>query len=110
NLCTHAWVAERAPQDLSILSTLPRLAVKARPATFAHTSRDEFARLYMDVGAPTYVWYQFRLQVEAGALYDRAGAGVVRRLFEAFRLDDEALARRLAARRDPGLAGGSPPV
>ena len=104
NLCTHAWVAERAPQDLSILSTLPRLAVKAPPATFAHTSRDEFERLYMDVGGPNYVWYQFRLQVEAGALYDRAGAGVVRRLFEAFRLDDEALARRLATDVDPGLA------
>jgi len=28
----------------------------------------------------------------------------VRRLFEAFRLDDEALARRLATDVDPGLA------
>lgn len=37
-------------------------------------------------------------------LYDRAGASAVRRLFDAFRLDGAALAARLAADVDPGLA------
>jgi hypothetical protein len=55
------------------------------------------------MGGPNYVWYQFRLQVEAQALYERAGTGVVRRLFDAFKLDDAALARRLSSDVDPDL-------
>ena len=64
-------------------------------------------RLITPSFAMDYVWYQFRLQLEAAALYDRAGPAVVRRLFEAFRLDDAALARRLDADVDPGLAAFS---
>jgi hypothetical protein len=104
NLCLHAWVAERSPNDLELLTTLPRLAGKAPAGTFEHTSRDDFERLYSNVGGPNYVWYQFRLQVQAGELYERAGAAAVRRLFDAFRLDDAALASRLATDVDPGLA------
>jgi hypothetical protein len=47
------------------------------------------------------------LQLEAAALYERAGSGAVTRLFEAFRLDDAALARRLEEEVDPGLAAFS---
>jgi hypothetical protein len=104
NLCLHAWVAERSPQDLEILTTLPRLAGKAPAGIFEHSSSDDFERLYSGVGGPNYVWYQFRLQVQAAELYDRAGAASVRRLFDAFRLDNAALAARLAAAVDPGLA------
>ena len=39
--------------------------------------------------------------------YDRAGSQAVTRLFEAFRLDDSALARRLEESVDPGLAAFS---
>jgi hypothetical protein len=53
------------------------------------------------------VWFQFRLQLEAAALYHRAGSAAVTRLFEAFRLDDDALARRLDEAVDPGLAAFS---
>lgn len=59
------------------------------------------------MGGPNYVWFQFRLQLEAAALYDRTGSAAVRRLFEAFRLDDAALARKLEAEVDPGLAAFS---
>lgn len=104
NLCLHAWVVDRSPADLATLTTMPRLGSKAPPESWAHSSREDFEIFYADVGGPNYVWYQFRLQVEAGALYDRAGTGVVRRLFDAFALDDAALARRLADHVDPGLA------
>lgn len=104
NLCLHAWVVDRSPADLTTLTTMPWLGSKAPPGTFAHSSREDFELFYTDMGGPNYVWYQFRLQVEAGALVDRAGTGVVRRLFDAFRLDDAALARRLADAVDPGLA------
>lgn len=107
NLCLHAWVVDRSPADLSTLVTMPWLGSKAPPETWAHSTREDFELLYTDVGGANYVWYQFRLQVEAGALVDHAGTGVVRRLFDAFRLDDAALARRLADDVDPGLAAFS---
>ena len=107
NLGLHAWVAERAPDQLTTLLTLPRLGAKASPETFDCRTRDDFERQYIGMGGPNYVWYQFRLQLEAAALYDRAGSAVVRRLFEAFRLDDVALAGRLDAEVDPGLAAFS---
>jgi hypothetical protein len=107
NLCLHSWVAERSPESLPILLTLPRLGAKAAPEAFAYRTRDDFERLYSAVGGPNYVWFQFRLQLEAAALYDRAGAAALTRLFEAFRLDDAALARRLDEAVDPGLAAFS---
>jgi hypothetical protein len=103
NVCLHAWVVDCSPADLPTLMTMPRLGSKAPPEQWAHSSREDFELFYTDMGGPNYVWYQFRLQVEAAALVDRAGTGVVRRLFDAFRLDDAALARRLADDVDPGL-------
>jgi hypothetical protein len=107
NLCLYAWVMDRSAGDLDTLMTVTRLAAKAPREAWAHSSRDDFERLYSRVGGPNYVWYQFRLLVEAGALYDRAGTSVVRRLFDAFRLDDDALAARLEEEVDPGLAAVS---
>lgn len=107
NLCLQAWVAVRRPEALPTLLTLPRLGAKAPAEAFRYRSRDDFERLYSDVGGANYVWFQFRLQLEAAALYDRAGSEAVTRLFEAFRMDDSALARRLEESVDPGLAAFS---
>ena len=107
NLGLHAWVAEHAPDQLPTLLTMPRLGAKASAETFDARTRDDFERQYTGMGGPNYVWFQFRLQLEAAALYDRAGSTAVRRLFEAFRLDDAALARKLDAEVDPGLAAFS---
>jgi hypothetical protein len=104
NLCLHAWVVERAPASLPILLTLPRLGVRVPASRYAHTTLDDFERLYDDVGAANYGWYQYRLMLEAAAVYERAGSGAAVRLFAAFDLDDAALARRLAKLVDPGLA------
>jgi hypothetical protein len=118
NLALHAWVAQRAPDSLRTLTTLPRLAALGSGEEFEHRSRDAFERLYSSVGGPNYVWYQFRLQVAAPALYDAIGEVAVRRLFEAFRIDggtdrdpqafdeaidDDTLAARLSAAVDPML-------
>lgn len=107
NLCLHGWVADRLPDSLPILLTLPRLGANASPESFAYRTRSDFEYQYTSVGGPNYVWYQFRLQREAAALYDRAGAIAITRLFDAFRLDDAALAERLEAAVDPGLAAFS---
>jgi hypothetical protein len=79
--------------------TLPRLGGKAATEAFSYRTRDDFERVYSGVGGPNYAWFQFRLQLEAAALYDRAGPTALIRLFEAFQLDDAALARRVAGGR-----------
>ena len=107
NLGLHAWVAERSPDQLRTLLTMPRLGATASPEAFESRTREDFEREYTGMGGPNYVWFQFRLQMEAAALYDRAGSAAVRRLFEAFRLDDGALARKLEQEVDPGLAAFS---
>ena len=75
NLALHAWVAQRQPDALDTLTTLPRLAAQGSGEEFEHRSRDEFERLYSSVGGPNYVWYQFRLQVAAAELYRRQRPG-----------------------------------
>ena len=50
---------------------------KLRRRRFPYRTRDDFERLYSGVGGPNYVWFQFRLQLEAALLYDRAGAAAL---------------------------------
>lgn len=122
NLALHAWVAQRAPDSLDTLTTLPRLAALGSGDQFEHRSRDDFERLYASVGGPNYVWYQFRLQVAAAEQFDAIGEVAVRRLFDAFRvdsgtdrdsqsfdesIDDATLAARLSAAVDPKLGAFS---
>jgi hypothetical protein len=122
NLALHAWVAQRAPDSLDLLTTLPRLAALGSGEEFEHRSRDDFERMYSSVGGPNYVWYQFRLLVAAADLFDSVGEVAVRRLFDAFRvdggtdrdpqefdesIDDETLAAQLSAAVDPKLGAFS---
>lgn len=50
------------------------------------------------------MWFQFRLQMAAAAVYGSAGEPAVARLFNAFRLDEETLATLLGDAVDPTLA------
>jgi hypothetical protein len=104
NLCLHAWVERRAPASRAILLTLPRLGAKAPQEAFAYRTGDDFERVYSAMPGPNYAWFQFRLQMVAATLYESAGEPSVARLFNAFRLDDEALATLLGDAVDPTLA------
>jgi hypothetical protein len=104
NLCLHAWVEQRAPASRATLLTLPRLGAKAPPEAFVYRTGDDFERVYTSMPGPNYAWLQFRLQMAAAALYDSAGEPSVARLFNAFRLDEEALATLLGDAVDPTLA------
>lgn len=118
NLGLHAWVAQRAPNLHDTLMTLPRLAALGSGPEIEHRTRDEFERLYTSIGGPNYAWYQFRLEVAAEELVESVGEVVIRRLFDAFRIeggtdresqgfdgsiDDGTLAARLSAVIDPKL-------
>jgi hypothetical protein len=122
NLALHAWVVLRAPDSIDTHTTLPRLAARSAGEEFEHRSRDAFERLYGSLSGPNYAWYQFRLLVAAAELFEGGGEPVVRRLFDAFRIeggtdrdsqgfdesiDDATLAERLSAAVDPKLGAFS---
>jgi hypothetical protein len=122
NLALQAWVAQRAPNLLDTLMTLPQLAALGSGEEIEHRTRDAFERLYASIGGPNYAWYQFRLQVAAAELVDSVGEVAVRRLFDAFRsdggtdrdsqgfdesIDDATIAARLSAAVDPTLGAFS---
>jgi hypothetical protein len=103
NLCLHAWVERRAPASLPTLLTLPRRGAQAPASAFEHRTRDAFEQFYASIAGPNYVWYQFRLQMAAADLYRTAGEVSVRRLFDAFRLEDGASAVSLGEAHDPSV-------
>ena len=71
--------------------------------TFEYRTGDDLERVYSAMPGPNYAWFQFRLQMAAAAVYESAGEPSVRRLLDAFRLDDEALATLLSHAIDPTL-------
>ncbi len=113
NLCLDAWVHRRSPESLEILLTLPRLGSMAPAEEFDRRTRQQFESDYSAMSAPNYVWYQFRLQMAAAALFESSGEAGVQRLFRAFPIDDESspgndiddeqLAKLLSDRVDPVL-------
>jgi hypothetical protein len=104
NLALHTYVAEREPEALLQLETFPREFAALGSAAFVHTSVDDFNRLYVDVGPENYGWYQVHLHVGAKRIYDTAGSGALRRMWDAFAVDSVELAHRLEAEVDPEAA------
>ncbi len=103
NLCLHAYVERREPAALETLLTLPRVAARAPATAFEYRTRDEFERMYSGMSGPNYAWFQFRLQLEAAELFRSGGEATVRRLYDAFRVDDSELSAHLTDTVDPGL-------
>lgn len=102
NLALHTWVHERRPSALATLLTLPRLGAKAPDTNYEWRTLEDFERRYSEMGGPNYVWFQFRLELAAEDAYLSGGSAVLRRLFDAFRLDDSTLAGQLRS-LDPAL-------
>jgi hypothetical protein len=104
NLALHTYVAEREPESLPQLETFPREFAALGSAGFAHTSVDDFNRLYVDVGPENYGWYQVHLHVGAKRIYDAAGSRALRRMWDAFAIDSAQIADRLEHEVDPEAA------
>jgi len=84
NLCLHAYVAEAEPERLPALTVFPRLMALLPIGRVRHRSLEDFERLYAGVGPENYGWYQCRLHVAAGSIYDEGGTGALRRLYYTF--------------------------
>lgn len=99
NICLHAYVVAREPEQLPALETFPQIVAGAGAGELRYRSLDDFERLYIDVGAQNYGWYQCRFHVAAKRIYEAGGIGALQRLWKAFPQSDEKLSdERLAAR------------
>lgn len=84
NLSLHALVSAESPDELSTLETLPRLVIGGDSALPPHHSLADFERLYLEMDAQNYGWYQCHLHVAARTVYDAGGITALQRLWRAF--------------------------
>jgi hypothetical protein len=88
NLCLHAFVAMRQPEELNTLEVLSTVGAQspnldARMRTSGYTTLEELELHYTGGDSPmsplNYVWYQYRWQRIAAAMFDADGEdGLVR--------------------------------
>ena len=94
NLCLHTYVATKRPQSLNTLEVLSVVGARsegldARMSGEGFTTLEELEAHYtggVDPMSPrNYVWYQYRWQRLAAAMYDADGEGGLARFWEYFR-------------------------
>lgn len=109
NLCLHAYTVALEPERLPALETFPRMVASLGDAGLRYRSLGDFERLYIDVGAQNYGWYQCRFHVAAKHIYKAGGVEALQRLWRAFlqsdeKPSDEQLAARLREDVHPTVA------
>ena len=108
NICLHAYTVAVEPEQLPALETFPQMVANLGVAELRYRSLEDFERLYTDVGAQNYGWYQCRLHVAAKRIYETGGIEALQRLWKAFlqsdeKLSDEQLAARLREDAHPEI-------
>lgn len=108
NVCLHAYTVAVEPEQLPALETFPQMVANLEVAELRYRSLEDFERLYIDVGAQNYGWYQCRFHVAAKRIYEAGGIEALQRLWKAFlqsdeKLSDEQLAARLREDAHPEI-------
>lgn len=97
NLCLHAFVATRQPEKLSALEVLSTVGAQsrnldARMHTAGYTTLEELEVHYAGGDNPmspsNYVWYQYRWQRIAAAMFDADGEDGLARFWDCFHAID----------------------
>lgn len=91
NIMLHTYIAENEPNQLPALETFPQMVIGAGSAEYKHTSLADFERLYDNMDAKNYGWYQCRLHYAAKLIYDAGGKEVVLKLWNALKNNKEKL-------------------
>jgi hypothetical protein len=99
NICLHAYVVAVEAERLPALETFPQMVANLGVAELRYRNLDDFERLYTDVGAQNYGWYQCRFHVAAKHIYEAGGVEALQRLWKAFlQADEKPSDEQLAAR------------
>ncbi len=109
NIMLHTYIAEKEPRLLSALETFPQMVVAAGSSEYKHTSLADFEKLYDNMDAKNYGWYQCRLHAAAKQVYDAGGAAVLPKLWAALEnagtdLSDEEFIALLQTKVHPSVA------
>lgn len=109
NIMLHTFIAENEPNLLPALETFPEMVVAAGSAEYKHTSLADFERLYDNMDAKNYGWYQCRLHAAAKQIYEAGGAAVLPKLWDALKntkaeLTDEQFSAMLQTKVHPSVA------
>lgn len=64
------------------METFPAVVARGGGARLDHHTLADFERLYVDVGAVNYGWYQCQLHAAAKRIFDDGGEGVLRRFWD----------------------------
>jgi hypothetical protein len=101
DMALYAFVAAEEPDRRLHLETLPQVALEHSLITPVARDLSYFEAFYPYIEPLTYVWYQFRFTMMAKGVIDAAGPDILRRLWDAFSLSDEQLARVLGDQVHP---------
>jgi hypothetical protein len=104
NLCLHAYIAAIEPEQLPILETAPPLLAKVEASGIMHRTLADFEMLYTNMDPQNYGWYQAHFHIAAKQIYDIAGVGVLKALWQAFVIPDALLADKLRQQVHPSVA------
>jgi len=73
NIMLHTYIAENEPANLPALEAFPEMVVAAGTAGYKFTSLADFEKLYDNMDAKNYGWYQCRLHVAGKNIYHAGG-------------------------------------
>ncbi len=113
NVLLHTYIAEKEPDQLPALTLFPQMVINAGAKEYTYTSLKDIEDRYEEIGQQhpkNYGWFQCRWHAAAATVYDSAGVGVCRKLWDALQsqqqvLDDEALLSFFQNNIHPVVAG-----
>ncbi len=73
NIMLHTYIAENEPKNLPSLEAFPEMVVAAGTTGYEFTTLADFERLYDNMDAKNYGWYQCRLHVSGKNIYNSGG-------------------------------------
>jgi hypothetical protein len=97
NLCLHTFIAVRRPEDLGRLETLSVVGARStgladRMRANGYSTLEQLEAHYTGGDQPmsplNYVWYQYRWQRIAAAMFDADGEGALARFWQCFHEKD----------------------
>jgi len=109
NIMLHTYIAENEPGLLPALETFPEMVVGAGSSEYAHTSLEEFEKLYDNMDPKNYGWYQCRLLSAGKNIYNAGGAETLQKLWTVLKthqtnMSNEAFVEMLAKEVHPSVA------
>lgn len=104
NLCLHAYIVSREPEQLPILETFPDLMTRVDPSQFEYRTLDDIEMFYSNMAPQNYGWYQTQLHVAAKRVFEVGGVDVLKGLWHAFHVPDSLVMEKLRGEVHPIVA------